>query len=226
MLTLTVQPRAELGKAAQKVRKEGFIPAVVYGPTIKPHSVSVRISDFEKTYREAGETTLITLKIEGEDKGDSGVVLIRDPKTNPINRTFTHVDFYQLPLDKPIEISVPVEVEGEAPAAKELGGTLVQNLYEVNVKALPQNLIHGITIDVSGLATFEDAITVADLSVPENVEILAEPETTVAFVEEPREEEEEEPVESEEDAIADIKTEGEEKREEEAEEAADSGESA
>ena len=89
---------------------------------------------------------------------------------------------------------------------------------------MPQNLIHEITVDVSGLATFEDSITVANLTVPEGVEIIAEPETTVAFVEEMKEEVEEEVV-NEGDAIADIKTEGEEKREEEAAEAAEGGES-
>lgn len=224
MQTLTAQPREALGKSADKVRRDGSIPAVVYGPKIGSHAISVKSSDFEKLYREVGETTLITLKIEGDDKGDSGIVLIRDPKIDPVSRMFTHVDFYQLPLDKPIEISVPVELEGEAPAAKELGGTLVQTIHEIAVKALPQNLIHEITVDVSGLATFEDSITVANLTVPEGVEIIAEPETTVAFVEEMKEEVEEEVV-NEGDAIADIKTEGEEKREEEAAEAAEGGES-
>lgn len=224
MQTLTVQPREALGKSADKVRRDGSIPAVVYGPKIGSHAISVKASDFEKLYREVGETTLITLKIEGDDKGDSGIVLIREPKIDPVNRMFTHVDFYQLPLDKPIEISVPVELEGEAPAAKELGGTLVQTIHEIAVKALPQNLIHEITVDVSTLATFEDSITVANLTVPEGVEIIAEPETTVAFVEEMKEEVEEEAV-NEGDAIADIKTEGEEKREEEAAEAAEGGES-
>lgn len=224
MQTLTVQPREALGKSADKVRRDGSIPAVVYGPKIGSHAISVKASDFEKLYREVGETTLITLKIEGDDKGDSGIVLIREPKIDPVNRMFTHVDFYQLPLDKPIEISVPVELEGEAPAAKELGGTLVQTIHEIAVKALPQNLIHEITVDVSTLATFEDSITVANLTVPEGIEIIAEPETTVAFVEEMKEEVEEEAV-NEGDAIADIKTEGEEKREEEAAEAAEGGES-
>lgn len=225
MQTLTVQPREAVGKGVQKVRKDGFIPAVVYGPKITSHAISVRAADFEKMYREAGETTLITLKIEGDDKGDSGIVLIRDPKVHPVTRAFMHVDFYQLPLDKPIEISVPVELEGEAPAAKELGGTLVQAVHELSVKALPQDLIHEITVDVSGLKTFEDAITVANLSLPENVEVMAEPEATIAFVEELREEVDEE-IASEGDAIADIKTEGEEKREEEAaEEATEGGES-
>lgn len=225
MQTLTAQPRQALGKSAQKVREGGSIPAVVYGPKIGSHAISVNAADFEKMYREVGETTLITLKIEGDDKGDSGIVLIRDPRVHPVSRAFTHVDFYQLPLDKPIEISVRVEFEGEAPAVKELGGTLVQNIHEITVKALPQNLIHEITVDVSGLKTFEDAITVADLVVPEGIEILAEPEASVAFVEEIKEEVDEEIV-NEGDAIADIKTEGEEKREEEAsEEAAEGGES-
>jgi len=225
MQTLTAQSREALGKSSQKVRKDGFIPAVVYGPKISAHAISVLVTDFEKMYREVGETTLITLKIEGDDAAGSGIVLIRDPKVHPVTRSFIHVDFYQLPLDKPIEISVPVELEGEAPAVKELGGTLVHALHEVTVKALPQDLIHEITVDVSGLKTFEDAITIANLSVPETVEIMAEPEATIAFVEEVKEEVDEE-IASEGDAIADIKTEGEEKREEEAaEEAKEGGES-
>src|SRR3989338_7705498 len=115
-----------------------------------------------------------------------------------------HIDFYQLPLDKEIELSIPVESSGEAPAVKELGGILVQNLHEVNIKALPTNLIHEITVDLSGLKEMGNSILVKDLIIPSNIEILADMEQTVFTVEQPREEEEEPVVET---------TEGEEERE-------------
>ena len=228
MLHLSVKTRNK-NKKAKHLLQEEVIPAVVYGPKNPPKSLSVGYKSFYNTYKEAGETTLIALDI---DKGDSkenkegeevtqevlsqanNVVLIREVQVHPVSGKFMHIDFYQLPLDKEIELSIPVESSGEAPAVKELGGILVQNLHEVNIKALPTNLIHEITVDLSGLKEMGNSILVKDLIIPSNIEILADMEQTVFTVEQPREEEEEPVVETTEgEAIESIKTEGEEERE-------------
>ncbi|MEX2008280.1 MAG: 50S ribosomal protein L25 [Candidatus Spechtbacterales bacterium] len=220
MLSLVIQKRNPREIKAKALLNQEKIPGVLYGPTVTATPVTVDRKTFEKLYEEAGESTLVSLKFRGEEEEggkDENVVLIRSTDVHPVTRAFRHVDFYQLPLDKPIEISVPIETENEAPAVHEQGGILVQNIHEVDIRALPKDLIHEITVDLSGLANIEDAIEVKDLVVPAGVEIMQEEDAVVFRVEKPREEEEEEPVEAEPDTdqIAEIKTEAEEKREEE-----------
>ncbi|MEX2145191.1 MAG: 50S ribosomal protein L25 [Candidatus Spechtbacterales bacterium] len=223
MLTLKLKKR-EIKDKAKNILKTGSVPGVVYGPKMSPEPVSVDKKRFFDTYKKAGETTLISLDFGDDEKEKDHVVLIREVQKHPVSGNFTHVDFYELPMDQEIEISVPVISINEAPAVKQEGGVLVHNLHEIDIKALPKNLIHEITVDLSVLENIGDAILVKDLGITNEVEILADSEETVFLVEEPREEEvvEEEATEGEEEKIAEIKTEGEEKREErEAEEAAE-----
>ncbi|OGZ60795.1 MAG: hypothetical protein A2919_01255 [Candidatus Spechtbacteria bacterium RIFCSPLOWO2_01_FULL_43_12] len=225
MLTLKLEKR-EIKNKAKNILKNGFVPGVVYGPKMSPEPVSVNGKKFFDTYKKAGETTLISLDFEDDDKEKDHVVLIREVQKHPVSGNFIHVDFYELPMDQEIEISVPIISINEAPAVKQEGGVLVHNLHEISIKALPKNLIHEITVDLSSLENIDDTILVKDLGITNEVEILAEPEEVVFLIEAPREEEEivEEVAEGEEEAIADIKTEGEEKREErEAEEAEEAG---
>ena len=228
MLTLQSQIRIKAKKkGAKEVRNEGFIPAVLYGPKTKAVPVQVPYVTFEKIYKQAGESTLITLKFFKDGTMDEGsaqdnIVLIRDAVKHPITHKFLHVDFYQVSLDDKITITIPIEYEGEPPGVKDEGGTLVRNLFEVEVRALPMELPHEIRVDVSGLAHIGDAISIKDIPRADAVEILTDPESTVAYIEAPREEEEI-VEEATEDSMEDIKTEGEEKREERAEEEAAEG---
>jgi len=226
MLTLKLNKRETKNKA-KNILKNGFVPGVIYGPKMSPEPVSVNGKKFFDAYKKAGETTLISLDFEDDDKEKDHVVLIREVQKHPVKGNFTHVDFYELPMDQEIEISVPVISVNEPPAVKQEGGILVHNLHEISIKALPKNLIHEITVDLSSLENIGDTILIKDLGITNEVEILAEPEETVFLIEAPREEEEEvteEAVEGVEEQIAGIKTEGEEKREErEAEEAAEGG---
>ncbi|MDX1608227.1 MAG: 50S ribosomal protein L25 [Candidatus Spechtbacterales bacterium] len=241
MLHLKVKKRDPKKEKAKKLIQKDLVPAIMYGPRIKPTPLTVDRRSFYKTYKEAGETTLIALDmkekaeaVEGakdeENKAEEeNVVLIRDLQVHPVSGDFMHVDFYQLPMDTEIEISVPVEGLNEAPAVKEEGGVLVQNLHEIAIKALPKDLIHDITVDLLPLENIGDSILIKDLDLPGSVEVLAEEDEAVFAIEEPREEEPEEEEEildeMEDEQIADIKTEGEVEREErEAEEAEEGGE--
>lgn len=222
MLTLRVRKRDILGKKVKALRKEDKIPAVLYGPKIKSLPLTIEYRDFEKIYEKAGRTSLIDLDVvidkEERDKQDGeNIVLIREIKIHPVNQKFIHVDFYQLPLDKAIEIIVPVRGENEAPAVKTEGGILVQNMYEMSIRALPRDLINEIPVDISVLEHVGDAILVKDILVNAKIELLSDAGNTVFGVEAPRVEEAEEITEEDDGQIAEIKTEGEEKREEEAE---------
>lgn len=239
MLHLPVKSRDTNIVKAKELLRQGLIPGVIYGPKDEPKSVSVDYKRFSDAYQTGGETTLIALDIdtaqsklnmektdlsmdtsaeniekESDLKKANNVVLVRDIQRHPVSGNFIHIDFYKLPLDQEITISVPIEVVGEAPAVKEQGGILVHNLHEIEIKALPVNLIHEITVDLSTLASVGDSILVKDLNTPSNIEILANDEDMVIMIEEPHEEEVEEVAAVEEETIESIKTEGEEKREE------------
>lgn len=193
MLTISAKIRKDLGKKVKKSREEGIIPAILYGPKTKNTPLEVDLKEFEKAYKEVGESSLIQLEV-GKEKF---LVLIHVVEFDAISQKPIHVDFYQPRLDEAIVVTVPLFFEGEAPAVKNLGGTLVKNLYELEVKALPQKLPHEIKVNINKLATFEESVLVKDLAVPEGVKILKEPDETIAFVAQPEkiEEELEKPVE-------------------------------
>jgi len=190
MLTLSAKIRKELGKKVKNLRKKGIIPAVLYGPKIKGAlPLEIEEKQFEKIYKEAGESTLISLEIS--DKKQKIPVLIHEVEGDPLTEKPIHVDFYQPLLEEEIEVKVPLIFEGEAPAVKDLGGTLVKNISEVEVKALPQNLPHEIKVNIQSLKTFEDNILIKDLIIPREVKILKNPEEIVANVAPPEKVEEE-----------------------------------
>jgi large subunit ribosomal protein L25 len=189
MLSLSAKIRKISGKKVKALRKKGVLPAVFYGPKLKNKTIEVDLKEFEKIYENAGESTLISLEIEGEK--EKNLVLIHEIERDPLSGRPIHVDFYQPSLKEEIEAKVPVILEGEAPAVKNLGGTLVKNILELTVKALPQNLPKEIRVNVSTLATFEDDILIRDLKVGEGVKILRQAQEIVAHVAPPEKVEEE-----------------------------------
>lgn len=222
MLSLKATIRTQLGKKSKKLRRDGYIPAILYGRKIESLPISLGYKEFERVYKEAGGSTLISLEIDQnsdtkKDASEENIVLIRDAIIHPLARTFMHVDFYQVPMNEEITVSVPLTFENEAPAVKSEGAVLVRNVYEIEVSALPKNLPPEILVDLSSLKNIDDAILVKDLLVPEGVHIGAEEDIVIAQTSAPRKEEiaEEAP---EEVAAEDIKTEAEGKREEAKEE--------
>lgn len=198
MLTLGSTKRNKEEKVSI-LRRKGVIPGVLYGPKTENTVVQVDEKEFGKVYKEAGESSLVTLEIDSK----KSPVLIRDVQRDPLRGGIIHIDFYQPPLDKEIEVMVPLVFEGEALAVKDLGGTLIRNMHEVEIKALPQNLPHEIKVDISGLTTFEDKILIKDLVLDSEVEVLREPEDLVAQVvpAEDVESELEQPVEEDVDSV-------------------------
>jgi len=188
MINLLAKIRKIQGKQVKSLRQKGVLPAVLYGPKIKNENLEVNLKEFEKIYQEAGESTLISLEVDSKKKY---LVLIHDLDKDPLSNTPTHVDFYQPSLEDKIEIKVPVIFEGEAEAVKNLGGTLIKNIGEIVIKALPQNLPKEIKVNVTRLKTFEDTILVEDLKLAEGVEILRNPKDIIAQVTPPEKVEEE-----------------------------------
>jgi large subunit ribosomal protein L25 len=185
-IELTAQKREVLGSGLGKLREDGFIPGIVYGKGLEPIPVQVPSKDFKKVLESAGESTLVYLNV-GKD---SYPTIIHDVSRDPLKDNIIHADFYKVNLDEKIKAMVPVQFEGESPAVKDLKGIFVRNANELEVEALPQDLPHEITIDVTSLKAFGDQILAKDLKLPPNVKLSANDDDILATVQEPISEEE------------------------------------
>ncbi len=169
------------------LRRSGKIPAVLYGHDIKNETLLIDRAAFIKVFAEAGTSNLMDLAI-GQEKPRR--VLVSDIQYDPLTDKPIHVDFYQVRMDEEIEAEVEVEYVGISPAVKEQGGVLVKNFDKIKVKCLPGDLPSEITIDISGLKTFDDAVKISDLKISDKVQVLHEPNVVLTTVTPPRSEEE------------------------------------
>lgn len=182
-ITLKVSKRDVTGKKLEKLRADGQLPAVVYGPKHEAMTISLDSKEFEKIFREAGESSVMVLSGVGED----AEVLVQDVAYDPVKGHMQHVDFYAIEKGKEVTVNVPLEFVGEAPATK-LGGSLTKALHELEITCKPSVLPHEIVVDVSSLVTFDDYIRVKDLSIPAGVKVENDLEETVAVVSEVKDE--------------------------------------
>lgn len=185
-VTLQVESRTETGKKLAKLRKSGKVPAVVYGPKHKTEMLSIDERSFVKMLKEAGESTIVTLRGLSTDID----VLVYDVAFDPQKGSYTHVDFYAVDKERVLTTEVPFEFVGEAPAAKQ-GGVLTKVLHGIEVTCKPQDLPQHIVVDVSALVDFETQIHVRDLEVPKNVTIENDGDDVVVLVQAVKEEAEE-----------------------------------
>ncbi|MCD6289757.1 MAG: 50S ribosomal protein L25 [Anaerolineae bacterium] len=180
-LELKAQPRSVTGRRVKRLRAQGLVPAVIYGPGMTTQAVQVREHDLERVLRHAGFTQLVTLQIEDGSTVASENVLVREVQRHPIKRYPLHVDFYRVVMTEKLRAEVPVHLVGKAPVVTE-GAILVQDLTAVEVECLPADIPESIEVDVSGLTSASQSITVADLSVPEGVEIVSDPEEAIVSI--------------------------------------------
>jgi len=186
MIELKIESR-ESEENNEKLRKNGYIPAVFYGAKEESTAIKIKISEFLSVYSTAGESTVINLK--GGDKGHEA--LIHDVQFDAISGTPIHVDFYIIEKGKKVEVAVPLNFVGEAPAEKQLGGVLVKVIHELEIKAMPKDLPSEIEVDISSLVDFESQIRAENINLPEGVELMIPGDEVVALVQEPKEEVEE-----------------------------------
>lgn len=161
-INLNAQERQVLGKKVAKLREKGQLPAHVFGKGVEGENVILEKKEFLKILQQAGETGLISLRI-----GDEKVrpVLIREVQYNPVSDLPIHVDFYQVNLSEKVKVSVPLVLIGEESETVKLGETIVlQTLSEVEVEALPGDLVEKIEVDITPLKAIDDAITVGQLN--------------------------------------------------------------
>ena len=209
-IELQAEKRQSVGRSLNSLRKEGFLPSVVYGHDFETMPIQLKYKDFEKVFKAAGESTLINLKIGDKEEP----TIIKDVQKDPITDQIIHADFYKVNLKEKIKAKVPVVFTGESEAVKG-GGILVKTVSELEVEALPSDLPHELSVDISVLANFGDEVKIKDIEISDKVSLHANPEDVIALVQEPKEEVEEAAAPSVEEVEV-IKKE--EKKEEEGEE--------
>lgn len=195
---LVSEPRTVLGKKVKKLRREGILPANVYGKGLDSTAIQVKLADFQNVFKEVGETGLIDLQVDGEKKP----VLVKNMHQTFPHHIPLHVDFYQVNLKEKVKTMVPIVLTGEPKAVTDKLGLLLQTLSEVEIEALPEELPEHIEISIEHLAAIDEQISVEDLKAPAGVTILTGGDQIVAkigelIVEEP---EPEAPAEGEEGA--------------------------
>lgn len=180
--------RSAIGKKVRAIRRQGLVPGVLYGHGVDGQPIQMNAKEAEQLLSEVSASTLIDLNVDGSQHK----VLVRDVQRDVIRRDVMHIDFLKVAMDVIIRTTVPVELVGEAPAARELGGILVTGVTEIEVEALPEDLPDRILVDLESLKEIDDAIAIEDLYLGEGVTVLTDPSENVAHVIYMAEEEEEE----------------------------------
>lgn len=179
-VTLTASAGRETGTGnARRIRAEGRVPAVVYGGGKPATTVTIDRRELRQALNtDAGQNALITLDVDG----DKVVTVVRELQRHPVRRDVTHVDFLMVDPTKPIEVEVPIHLEGEAKAVGRDGGITEQRITVLRVKVRPDSIPDSITVDISDM-TLERSILVKDLELPDGCEAVTNPQQAVVTAE-------------------------------------------
>ncbi len=187
---LNVAVRHKTGKEiARKLRNQGLIPAIIYGPGSEPVPLAVKANELKRVlYRYRGEQILFNLTLEDNGSTTQKMALVKELQYHPVTDEILHVDFYEISMEREVEVEVPIELVGKAKGV-EAGGHLQQLLHTMTVACLPGAIPDKIQVDVSGLEV-GDVLHVRDLTPPEGVRYLDNPDEPVVTILAPEETEE------------------------------------
>jgi large subunit ribosomal protein L25 len=178
--TYQVQRRSVLGKRVATLRREGVLPANIYGRAQESLAVQLPYVEARDLLNAHGLNTLVNIQVEGE--GQARPVVIRNVELEPVGRKILHLDMYQVDLSRIIKATVPVVLTGDSPAVQKFGGVLIHALDHMEVEGLPHTIPEHIAVSVSGLIAIGDHIQVKDLRIPPGLKFHADPEQGVAAV--------------------------------------------
>jgi len=176
---IKAERRKALGKnACYRLRCQGLVPAILYGPGIESIPLVLNKKDiFSILKSETGERTIFRLALDGEERN----VMIKELQVDPVTDELLHVDLFQIAMDKPIRVSVPVLLQGEAIGVKTQGGLVDFITRELEIECLPHLIPDHIVVDISGLYVHQ-SIKVADLTPPSGIRIIDDPETVIVTI--------------------------------------------
>jgi len=166
MMTLELKTtKRDINTKNKIIREGGDIPAVFYGQKSKSTPITINQADFKKVWKTAGESSVVTLLMDGKDID----VLIHDVALNPVTDEPIHSDFLVIDKNKKVTVKIPLEFIGESNAVKTLGGVLVKVVHELEVEAFPKDLPQKITVDLSALENLDSHISIGDLKISDDV---------------------------------------------------------
>jgi len=177
VIALKAQARTA-GDDLKKLRASGRVPAVVYGSGRETMAISVAGNEFQKVWKQAGESGTVTIELPSGKE----TVLIQEMTLDPMKNIPQHVDFRVIDVSKPITVTIPLEFTGVAPAVKNGLGVLVKVVHEIEVTGLPKDIPHNLEVDISGLETLDHQVAISDLKLPAGVTVTAEETDIVASI--------------------------------------------
>ncbi|MGH7922185.1 MAG: 50S ribosomal protein L25 [Candidatus Dormibacteraceae bacterium] len=182
-MQLIASPRQAEGKASRKLRPQGKVPAVVYGQGRPAEAVAVDAHELDRLLAHSGRTQLLDLVVDG---GTTTKVLIKDVQMNPRRNEPVHVDFHAVSLLEKVQVEVPLNFVGESPAVRAGLGDLIPVVHSLTVECLPTRIPDTVDVSIEGLLEADQAIRIGELTLPEGIQVIGDPEETLVRVQPPR----------------------------------------
>lgn len=176
---LKAEKRKIVGRKVKQLRRQGLLPANLYGKEIKSQSLQIPLKEFLQVYEKTGETGIVDLSV---GDSESYPVLIHNLQTHPVDNQPLHADFHKVSLTEKVRAAVPVVTIGEAPAVVQKIGLLLTPVNELEIEALPGELPEKIEVDIAGLSAVGQELKIKDLKISNKVTVLAEPELVIAKI--------------------------------------------
>jgi large subunit ribosomal protein L25 len=193
-IKLTASRRGVIGKKVKLLRKDGQLPAVIYGQNMDPLSVTLDLRETTKILRDVGRSSVLTIEVEGEEIN----ALVRERQREVITGEYLHIDFLAISLTEKVRTQVGIVLEGESLAIKEFNAVLITGLDRLDIECLPGDLPERIVVDISSITGIGDGIYVKDLVISDKVDVFEDPDDMIVVATAPSLVEEEEVVEEEE----------------------------
>lgn len=179
-IEVIAEKRTVQGKKVKQLRREGWIPGVMYGRDFDPLSLQFEARRLEKVLSQVGGSQLIGIKIQGQDQPE--MALVRDVQRNPIRLNVLHVDLYRVQMTERLTAEIPLEIVGESPVVEQNEGIVLQGISAIEVECLPGDLVDAIEVDLSDLLELDQGIFVRDLAIPSGIDVLTDQDEMVARV--------------------------------------------
>ena len=177
---LTAEKRTVIGKQVKQLRRQGWVPGVIYGHGFDPVPLRFERKSLRHVLSKVGGSQLISINIEGNKQPE--MALVRDVQRDPIRGSLLHVDFYRVRMTERLTTEVPLVVVGESPVVEAREGILLQGISAIEVECLPGDLVDAIEVDLTDLLEIDQALYVRDLAVPAGIDVLTDLDEMVVRV--------------------------------------------
>ena len=180
-ITLELSPREVLGKKVRRLRRSGIMPVHLYGPSVEPRALQCATPILVEALTRAGGSTPITISVQGEN--GTQLAFAKEIQRDPRRDDIIHVDLVVAEASRPVTAQVPIVLAGDSPGARSSGGAVVHQLRDVSVEALPLEMPNELEVDLGEMVEADSVFRIADLKLPPNVSVLADPDDVVARIE-------------------------------------------